>query len=1078
MTKVKNLLLLLMLLLVGVPLHATDVKVSWPFNQGDDKALEATVSEDGLFSYTSAKLGESLGFVGTNKAGSLIVSKIQPKAVVSANNEENAITFSVKTKKGLTLVGKAFSFDVCKLGTNGGTVDVVAISAGKTYDLKMGLSPQNAKNAPYYTHCELDLSAIPASGDELQVKIYIKGVAVNKQYGFANVELVASTEGTAVQVKRYTLSATSSDSKAGVVTLLPAGGVYDEDTQITLTASENFGYHFEKWIDENDKTVSKENPYSFAIKANTSLKAVYTSKPVYALNLSLTSGALEHMVTMVPEGNVVDGVHYYEEGTDVKLTAANNKILTFTHWDNLSTQQERTVTMNGEKTLVANYSACDYIVAWDLHNLSAHQDVAADFASESENAGLLQLRDAAGNSKSWLASVMRDKNSARVWRALTEKNYFEISFSTIGYKNIKVAAAMGDDYNAYSVNYMQVSTNGVDYETVGTYNLPNRGWDEKEFTLPASCDGQAKVMVRLMPDYESPLTGVESTYDGTAIAEIFVTADSNQADDHQAPKLVSIIPADNDEEVSATGSIILTFDEKVVLGKGDAVLDGEVLTPTVSGKTVVYPYSGLKYNQAYSFVLPAGAIEDRSGNAFEGITIHFTTMERKQPAARLFDAVVAQDGTGDYATVQEAINAAPANRTQPWLIFIKKGVYKGHHDIPANKPYIHLIGQDRNLVSISDDRLSGGDNAYKVNDGATMTANSDNLYFEGINFVNSYGVEKNNGPQALALYTIGDRVVLNKVGLLSYQDTWLTTTKLNNRHYIKDSWIEGAVDFIYGQGNVYLDQDTINIVRKSGGYIVAPNHGAGTTWGYVFMNNIITAPGNPAETDVWLGRPWHESPITVFINTKSYVKIPAAGWYPTMGGLPKLWAEYNTMDGNGNPLDLSHRITDYYYTDSKTGQKVTGKSEKAVLSADEAARYTVKNVLSGNDGWQPTLLTEACDKPEVTILNGRLEWNAVPFAICYVVTVGDEVIGFTEQTSFELPATAQDKKVKIQAVNEYGGLSAYGTSQVSTGIKEIQQENKGRSDDAWYNVLGQKVDHTHQNGVYIHQGKKMVVRNR
>ena len=453
-------------------------------------------------------------------------------------------------------------------------------------------------------------------------------------------------------------------------------------------------------------------------------------------------------------------------------------------------------------------------------------------------------------------------------------------------------------------------------------------------------------------------------------------------------------------------------------------------------------------------------------------------MERKQPAARLFDAVVAQDGTGDYATVQEAINAAPANRTQPWLIFIKKGVYKGHHDIPANKPYIHLIGQDRNLVSISDDRLCGGDNAYKVNDGATMTANSNNLYFEGINFVNSYGVEKNNGPQALALYTVGDRVVLNKVGLLSYQDTWLTTTKLNNRHYIKDSWIEGAVDFIYGQGNVYLDQDTINIVRKSGGYIVAPNHGAGTTWGYVFMNNIITAPGNPAETDVWLGRPWHESPVTVFINTKSYVKIPAAGWYPTMGGLPKLWAEYNTMDGNGNPLDLSHRITDYYYTDSNTGQKVTGKSEKAVLSADEAARYTVKNVLSGNDGWQPTLLTEACDKPEVTVRNGRLEWNAVPFAICYVVTVGDEVVGFTEQTSFELLASAQDKMVKVQSVNEYGGLSAYGTSQVSTGIREIQQENKGRTDDSWYNVSGQKVDHVRQNGVYIHQGKKMVVRKR
>lgn len=131
---------------------------------------------------------------------------------------------------------------------------------------------------------------------------------------------------------------------------------------------------------------------------------------------------------------------------------------------------------------------------------------------------------------------------------------------------------MGDDYNAYSVNYMQVSTNGTDFTTVGTYNLPNRGWESKEFALPASCEDQAKIWVRFMPDYASPLTGVESVNDGTAVAEIFVLADSNQADDHEAPLLVTSIPALNEEGVSATGSVILTFNEKVVLGEGKASL--------------------------------------------------------------------------------------------------------------------------------------------------------------------------------------------------------------------------------------------------------------------------------------------------------------------------------------------------------------------------------------------------------------------------------------------------------------------------------------------------------------------------
>lgn len=1073
MNKVKHLFLVLLLVMAQLPLCATNIELSWSFNQGDAKALQGTVSEEGLFSYATSSLGSDLEFLGTNKAGSLTVTKVQPKVKASNNGDGNAISFSLKTKKGLSLSVKSFSFDACKLGTNGGSIDVVAEAGGKSYELLKDKSPQNAKNDPYFTHYKADLSQIPATEGEWVIKVFVKNVAINKQYGFANFAIAATTEGKVEQVNSYSLSASLADAKAGSIKVSPTGDIFDEGTSVTLTATENFGYHFEKWIDGEGKLVSTSNPYTFSIHANTILQAVYTAKQVYALHLSTTNGALEHLVTVVPEGNVVDGTHYYEEGTDVKLVASNNKILTFTHWEDNSTQAERMVQMDGEKNVVADYSACDYIVGWDLYNTALRQDRAADYASETENAGLLQLRDAEGNSKSWLGSVMRDKYSARVWRPLTEKDYFEISFSTKGYKNIKVAAAMGDDYNAYSVNYMQVSTNGTDFTTVGTYNLPNRGWESKEFALPATCEEQSKIWVRFMPDYSSPLTGVESVNDGTAVAEIFVLADSNQADDHEAPLLVTSIPALNEEGVSATGSVILTFNEKVVLGEGNAMLDGETLQPTVSGKTVVYPYSGLKYAQTYDFTLPAGAITDRSGNAFEGVTIRFTTMARKQPAARLYDAVVAQDGTGDYTTVQAAIDAAPAGRTQPWLIFIKKGVYKGHHDIPANKPYLYLIGQDRNLVSISDNRLSGGDKAYKVNDGATLTANSDNLYFEGINFVNSYGVEKNDGPQALALYTLGDRVALNKVGLLSYQDTWLTTTKLNNRHYIKDSWIEGAVDFIYGQGNVYLDQDTINIVRKSGGYIVAPNHPKETTWGYVFKNNVITAPGNPAETDVWLGRPWHDTPITLFINTRSYVKIPAAGWYPTMGGLPKLWAEYNTMDGDGNPVDLSHRITEYYYyADGDKTQKVTGHSEKAVLSAEEAARYTVKNVLSGSDGWQPTLLCEACEAPVVKKINATLEWEKVPYAISYVVTAGDEVIGFTEKTSFEVPAAYQDAVLRVQAVNEYGGLSTYGKASLSTGIDEIAVQQ--RSDDkGWYNMMGMKVNATSK-GILIHQHKKII----
>ena len=150
-------------------------------------------------------------------------------------------------------------------------------------------------------------------------------------------------------------------------------------------------------------------------------------------------------------------------------------------------------------------------------------------------------------------------------------------------------------------------------------------------------------------------------------------------------------------------------------------------------------------------------------------------------------------------------------------------------------------------------------------------------------------------------------------------------------------FIEGAVDFIYNSGNYYFDACTLNIVRKSGGYIVAPSHSSDVEWGYVFVNNTITAPGVPSETEVWLGRPWHNSPKTVWINTVAEVTIPAAGWYETMGGLPVIWAEYNTMDGNGDPVDLSQRRTEYYKT--VDGEKVWGDGKSCAYGRRSCGVY-------------------------------------------------------------------------------------------------------------------------------------------
>lgn len=109
--------------------------------------------------------------------------------------------------------------------------------------------------------------------------------------------------------------------------------------------------------------------------------------------------------------------------------------------------------------------------------------------------------------------------------------------------------------------------------------------------------------------------------------------------------------------------------------------------------------------------------------------------------------------------------------------------------------------------------------------------------------------------------------------MLSFQDTYRTANDVNARNYVLDCYIEGAVDFLYGQGNVFFDRCTLCIMAKQGGWIVAPKHAEGTTWGYVLSGTTITAPGNPAETTVWLGRPWLHSPMAVFINTRSFVTL-------------------------------------------------------------------------------------------------------------------------------------------------------------------------------------------------------------
>jgi pectin methylesterase-like acyl-CoA thioesterase len=718
----------------------------------------------------------------------------------------------------------------------------------------------------------------------------------------------------------------------------------------------------------------------------------------------------------------------YEAGTIVNMTAVNDSVSTFLNWEDATTGKTRSITVDGDKTFTATFSEKAFIVGWDLVTAEPKSTRPGDYYSKAANKGVFSAYEPAGTAVNWLTYTGGGIPCGLLWTSnLSTRRYFKASFSTTGYKNIKVHSNMYAYNQAYYTGQkMQYSTDGTNFTDLASCTLLSSNWVHFPATLPPALEDQTIVYLRWIADETS--TAVGSGNDGTGISNIYVFAEEIATFDPVKPTLISTVPVNGSTGASANGSITLTFDKNVKAGTGDCILDAKVLTPVFGSKTATFNYTKLAYNTAYTFTVPAGALTNVDGIAYEGITVNFTTMNRPTPTAKLFDAVVAKDGTGDYTSVIAAVNAAPTGRTQPWLIFVKNGTYSGHVEIPANKPYINLIGQSRENVIISDARICGSSTVYpdsavySVDPGASVVVKSANCYFENICFENKFGYDNLTGPQALALYTQNDRTILNNCWLRSYQDTYLTTYgNVAYRHYIKNCRIEGAVDFIYGGGDVFFDKCTLYLNRSAGGYIVAPSHQTGTQWGYVFSNCTIDG-ASPSYT-TYLGRPWANSPKTSFLNTTAKINIYPEGWLEHMGAIPAIFADYNTVDGNGDLTDMSARIDQYWIGD--VSAKVWGTAKKSFTN-EEAATYTMNNVLTGSDAWDPAAIVETTEIPANVInTSGTLTWNATSYAICYVILRDNVVIGFTTSNTFTDNTYSGVRQQNVPGLVKTGGASEY-----------------------------------------------------
>jgi pectinesterase len=427
----------------------------------------------------------------------------------------------------------------------------------------------------------------------------------------------------------------------------------------------------------------------------------------------------------------------------------------------------------------------------------------------------------------------------------------------------------------------------------------------------------------------------------------------------------------------------------------------------------------------------------------------FVKAENNRQQKAVFHAIVSQDGSGDFTKIQDAIDAAPENRKIPWLILVKNGLYREQIVVSDSKPFIHLIGQDKTKTIIHHNLNVGGkpeegiepeksiywvhsvhnpaSEVYRM-EGAVLNIKAPDFYSENISYINDWGVESQAGPQALALKISANRNAFKNCIFRSFQDTWMTSSRDEDRLYVKDCFIEGAVDYFYGGGDALVENSTFYNVR-GGSVIVAPCQ-TKAAYGYVFRNCIVD--GNEASAKgrhlVKLGRPWHNAPKTVYIHTTMRIPIANEGW-TNMGTIPALFAEYDSRDAEGNLLDLSQRKTEYE-CGGKEGRK---GSCPATITKEEADKMVYENIILRNDdNWNPRSLMEVPAAPgKLKHDKMKLTWEPVSGATGYIVFDGENILGITTESVWMLSADPQFS-IQVCAVSQSGALGEKATLKLVT----------------------------------------------
>ncbi|WP_181307038.1 pectinesterase family protein [Rufibacter sp. XAAS-G3-1] len=303
--------------------------------------------------------------------------------------------------------------------------------------------------------------------------------------------------------------------------------------------------------------------------------------------------------------------------------------------------------------------------------------------------------------------------------------------------------------------------------------------------------------------------------------------------------------------------------------------------------------------------------------------------------AQKYDFVVAKDGSGNFKTVQEAINAVPDFRKNTTTIFIKNGTYKEKLTLPTTKTAVKMIGEDVKKTILTFDDYASKKNRFGEEMGTTGSTSffvfGDDFTAENLTFENS------SGPvgQAVAVRIDGDKVMFQNCRFLGFQDT-LYPHGERSRQYYKNCYIEGTTDFIFGWSTAVFENCEI-FAKKGGNFITAASTLEGAPYGFVFLNCRLT--GDAPEKSFYLGRPWRPFAKTVFLNTYLGKHIKPEGWH------------------NWNKPEAEKQVLYAEYNSSGPGTSKTERVKWATqLTAEQAKDYTLEKIFKD---WNPLAVKPA-----------------------------------------------------------------------------------------------------------------------